>query len=348
MGHVILRTIVLAISLSFFFAGCGGNEAKVSPSRQAPDGTATDPATGFNPSGGKTRKVARLPEKPPLLEGRVGVRISPSFPSRMDPPILVVDGAPQGKDREFRGVVWVVNGRAIPGMERMDPGWFGKGDRIRARGTVRFGGEEVPFETQETVALNSPPEIESVQLEPKAPTTGSKVRVIARGKDPDGDPVVWKYRWFVDDEEVPGDGDALSLAGVKRDSWVHAKVSTSDGIEEGPWKFTPKYRLVNSLPVVKSHPPSEVPPDRKFSYRILAEDPDGDDLRYALVKAPPGMVLTGSTLEWEVPDDMLAKPVEVVVDISDGNGGRTICTLSMKFQNSTVSGTPISPSRAGS
>ena len=348
MEHVMLRTIILAISMSFLFPGCAGNEAKVSSTRQAPGEEATDSMTVLNPSDEKARNVKRFPDGPPPLEGRVSVRISPSFPSRMDPPVLLVDGAPLGKDLEFRDIVWIVNGQEITGTKRISPELFRKGDRIRSRGTVRIESVGVPFETQETVAWNSPPEIENVRLDPQAPMTGSKVRVIASVKDSDGDLVALKYRWYIDDEEVRGDGDALILTGGRRGSWVHARVSTSDGTEEGPWKFTPKYQVVNSLPVVKSHLPSEVPPNRKFSYRIMADDPDGDNLRFALVKAPAGMVLTGSTLEWEVPDDMLDKPVDVIVDISDGNGGLTICALSMIFQRGTAAGTPISNSRPGS
>ena len=224
----------------------------------------------------------------------------------------------------------------------MDPDLVHEGDRIRARGTVKIGEEEVPFETREVVAGNSPPEIGTVRLEPKAPVTGGKVKALATFSDPDGEPVTLKYQWFIDDREVPGEGEELTLAGVKKGSWVHVRVSTNDGTAEGSWKYSPKHQVVNSLPVVKSRLPAEIPSDRKFSYRIVAEDPDGDTLTYDLVKSPPGMVLSGSTLEWDVPDEVLGKRVEVVVNISDGDGGQTICTLSMKI-NARESGNPNAP-----
>ena len=246
--------------------------------------------------------------------------------------MLILKGASSETDWEFREIIWVVNGMEFSGEKRMDPEQFQKGDRIRARGIVRRGEEEIAFETREIFARNCPPELGDVRLEPKAPTTGSEVKVVAACGDIDGDSVAMKYKWFVDDKEVPGEeGMKFTLTGVKKGSWVHVQVSTSDGTVEGPWKYSPRYQIVNSLPVVKSTLPAEVPPDRKFSYEIRAEDPDGDVLTYTLVKSPEGMVLSGTTLTWDVPDEILGKMVKVVVNISDGDGGQTICTLSMNI-----------------
>lgn len=339
MGHDTVRGIGFAIILLFLSGGCSRNDAPVSPSRNAPH----EPVTASVPGGGSSGETAREPASQPAGEtaraGRIDVRISPSFPSRVSPPLLLVEGVPGEKTREFREVEWLVNGISYGGGGRMDPELFRKGDRIGARGTVRVGEEVVSFETREVVAGNSPPEIGTVRLEPKAPTTGNKVKASATSSDPDDDPVTLKYQWFVDDREVPGEGEELTLAGVKKGSWVHVRVSTNDGDAEGSWKYSPKHQVVNSLPVVKSSLPAEVPPDRKFSYRIVAEDPDGDALTYDLVKSPPGMVLSGSTLEWDVPDEILGKMVEVVVNISDGDGGRTTCTLSMNI-HARKSGNP--------
>ncbi|NNG47942.1 MAG: hypothetical protein HKM86_12635 [Deltaproteobacteria bacterium] len=213
---------------------------------------------------------------------------------------------------------------------------------------MRRGEKEIAFETREIVARNCPPELGDVRLEPKAPMTGSKMKIVAVSDDIDGDSVTMKYKWFVDDKEVPGEeGKELTLTGVKKGSWIHVQVSTSDGTAEGPWKYSPRYQVVNSLPVVKSTLPAEVPPDRKFSYQIKAEDPDGDVLTYTLVKSPEGMVLSGTTLTWNVPDEILGKMVEVVVNISDGDGGQTICTLSMNIHAPKVGKSPGNDHRTG-
>jgi len=347
MGHVTIRGTGFAIFLLVLSFGCGRNDAPVTPARDASPGQVADSVSGGDSHGRTAREPAGQPVGEAARGARVNVRISPSSPSRVAPPLLLFDGAGGEKDREFRDVVWLVNGVSYGGGDRMDPDWVHKGDTIRARGTVRIEGEEFPFETREVVAGNCPPEIGTVQLVPKAPTTGGKVKASVTFSDPDGDPVTLKYQWFVDDREVPGEGEELTLAGVKKGSWVHVRVSTHDGTAEGSWKYSPKHQVVNSLPVVKSSLPAEIPSDRKFSYRIVAEDPDGDALTYDLVKSPPGMVLSGSTLEWDVPDGVLGKRVEVVVNISDGDGGQTICTLFMNI-NTRASGNPKEPlPRAG-
>jgi hypothetical protein len=342
MGHDTIRGIGLAIFLLVLSFGCGRNESPAFPSRDASFGQVATSESDEVSSDRTTRESAFQPVGKAARGERVHVRISPSSPSRGSLPLLLVDGVRGDTDQKFRDVVWLVNGISYKGGERMDPDWVHKGDRIRARGTVSIDGEDVSFETREVVAGNCPPEIGTVQLVPKAPTTGGKVKASVTYSDPDEDPVTLKYQWFIDDREVPGEGEELTLAGVKKGSWVHVRVSTHDGTAAGSWKYSPKHQVVNSLPVVKSHLPAEIPPDRKFSYRIVAEDPDGDTLTYDLVKSPPGMVLDGSTLEWDVPDEVLGKKVEVVVNISDGDGGQTICTLSMNI-NTRAGGNPNAP-----
>lgn len=320
----------IAVSMLVLSAGCGKREA---PGARSGRGAAVALNGGGagNPSPVAGTAAPGDRKSVPAAPARIGVTVKPSSPSRVAPPRLFAEGGAFVDNLAFRGVAWLVNGVVAADGDRLPPDAFSKGDRIQARGTVVAGGREIPFTTPAVVAVDSPPEIGGARLEPKAPTTGSKVKVVADGTDPDGDPVTMKVRWFVDDAEVPGNGSELSLVGVKRGSWVHARIATSDGTMEGSWMNTPKYQVVNALPVVTSRVPAEVPPDRKFRYRIEAQDPDGDPLTYSLSKAPSGMVLSGSTLEWDVPDDALGKTVEVEVAISDGNGGQTICTISMNI-----------------
>jgi len=44
------------------------------------------------------------------------------------------------------------------------------------------------------------------------------------------------------------------------------------------------------------------------------------------------MALNGSTLEWQVPDGFHGRPVQIVVEISDGQGGSTVQNISMTIQ----------------
>jgi hypothetical protein len=324
----------LAGFLLLFFA-CSKNEAPSSLTQQALKEEAADAVSSTRSpvsSEGTVRKAVGQGNRLNPVTVSLAVKIMPPVPTRISPPTLFVPEAKFEKDLEFRDVRWTVNGQDYDGGKRLDPDQFRKGDSIRARGIVRAGGDEGSFSTPEVVAGNSPPGIGEVTLEPKAPTTGSIVRAMVQTEDPDGDLVNLSYQWFIDGKEVPGKGETYALAGVKKGSWVHVRVATNDGTSAGAWKFSPQYKVVNSLPVIKSVLPKEVPADRKFSYRIIAEDPDGDPLTFSLAEAPPGMVLSGTTLEWVVPGEYIGKSMKTVINIDDDDGGRTIHTMEMTFR----------------
>jgi hypothetical protein len=209
---------------------------------------------------------------------------------------------------------------------------FRRGDRIQAIVTIREGGKEFAVTTREAQAVNSPPFATRARLEPQNPVSGSTVRAVAESADPDGDLVKFRYEWYVNDTRVPGDSETLVLKEVKRGSRIHAKAIPNDGAADGAWVESPRYEVVNGLPVVKSEVPKELPPGRDFKYRIEAHDPDGDPLTYALKSGPDGAVMNGSTLEWKVPEEQIGRPVEFTVEISDGKDGNTVQTISMMVQ----------------
>ena len=210
------------------------------------------------------------------------------------------------------------------------PEAFSRGDRIQAVARWNAEGAKKEAKSREVVAGNSPSTVGEVKVEPAAPSAGSTVRAIATVADLDGDQVKLKYRWYVDDREVSGaEGETVSLQGVRKGSWVHVAVETQDDTRPGAWRYSAKYKIVNSPPVVRSSPRLEIPPDRNFVYPIVAEDPDGDPLAFTLVKGPPGMVLNGTTLGWVIPEEFLGKRADVEVGVSDGNGGDTLYRLEM-------------------
>jgi hypothetical protein len=116
---------------------------------------------------------------------------------------------------------------------------------------------------------------------------------------------------------------------VKKGSWVHFQVIPNDGSADGGWKYSPKYKVLNSPPVVKNAPPVSIAPDKVFTHTIEARDPDGDPVTFSLERAPPGMTLSGATLRWTVTEDAYGKNVEVVVRVSDNDGGVTQTIFSM-------------------
>jgi len=263
--------------------------------------------------------------------GGFSVFVVPSSPSRIAPPSVSVQSPPK-RGAEVLLVRWFVNGGEQESGPLLSPSRFQRGDRIRANVKLRGEGEEMLLATPEVVAVNALPGVADARMEPRAPTAGSTVRAIVQAQDPDGDPLTFKYQWYVNDLPAAGNGDSLTLTGVRKGSWVHVTVTPNDGFADGAWRDSPRYQVVNALPVVKSVLPKELPPGRRFVYRIVAEDPDGDPLTYTLTNAAPGMVLRGETLEWQVPEESIGVHVEAVVVISDDDGGQTVQNISMTIQ----------------
>jgi len=313
--------LFLAFCLVLQGSGCGKKEGP------SPQGASTVPVVPSGNAAGATRQRST----PVPSSGDFSIFVAPSSPSRIAPPSVSVKAPPKYRS-EVLLVRWFVNGEEQESGPLLSPSRFQRGDRIRADVKLRAGGEEMLLATPEVVAVNALPGVTDVRIEPRAPTHGSTVRAIVQARDPDGDPLTFKYRWYVDDLHVSGDGDSLPLTGVKKGSWVYVAATPNDGSADGAWRVSPRFQVVNSLPVVKSTIPKQMSPEGKFVYRISAEDADGDPLTYVLSKGPPGMLLEGSTLEWEVPKESIGANVETVVLILDNDGGQTEYKFSMTIQ----------------
>jgi hypothetical protein len=226
-------------------------------------------------------------------------------------------------------VRWIVNGSEQAEGETLPPSLFARGDEIGANVKLRSESGETLLTTEKVVAVNAMPAVTKVDIEPRVLTAGETVRAVVEARDPDGDPLTFKYQWYIDKVLVPGEGDSLNLKGVRRGSSVHVSVTPNDGFTDGAWKYSSRYETVNAPPVVKSKAPTTIPPSRVLTHTIVAEDPDGDPLTYTLDKGTEGMTLVGPTLTWKVSDEDIGRPAEIVIRISDNQGGETVLTLTL-------------------
>jgi hypothetical protein len=315
------ETVIALLSSLLFLSGIGCGNKDENASRVAP-------MTGQDTSAGKTIDVQGRKAGTDSLPSRFAVFIAPSSPSRSVPPSISVK-SPPGQGAEVLGVQWFVNGTDASREQTLSADRFRRGDKINAVVKLRTAAGEENLSTAEVVVVNALPTVVGARIEPKAPTNGGTVRVIAEGDDPDGDPVTFKYKWYVNDLLISGDTDSMILKDVKKGSWVHVAVTSNDGFGDGAWMYSPRYQVVNAPPVVKNPPPTEVPPSRLLKHTIVAEDPDGDPLTYVLEKSPPGVLLEGSTLTWQVPSEFIGKNAEITVLVSDNDAGSTRVTFNL-------------------
>ena len=271
------------------------------------------------------------PEKAVLnttVEVGMTASIVPPQPSRALPPRVVV----ASKSVEIpapQQIRWEVNGSVVSEEVRLSPFSFRKGDAIRAVATIKTGERTIHLATPEVVAVRSLPSIAGVRLEPGMAKRNDTVHAVVKADNPDGEALSYRYNWFIDDIQVPGEGPSLHLAGVSKGAWIHVQVVPNDGISDGGWRYSPKYKVENSPPVISSGPPTIIAPEGLFTHKIVAEDPDGDALSYTLESGPRGMTMTGATLRWNVPLETYGTNVQVTVKISDNDGGVISHTLSM-------------------
>ncbi len=72
----------------------------------------------------------------------------------------------------------------------------------------------------------------------------------------------------------------------------------------------------NHPPIITSVPLTTAREDKLYTYQVIAEDPDNDLLRYSLITAPRGMVMTASGLIRWTPQQ---EGMEIVrIQVSDG------------------------------
>jgi hypothetical protein len=129
---------------------------------------------------------------------------------------------------------------------------------------------------------NSPPIVESVRLEPANPKPNDRVRAIAKGSDPDGDPVEFKYLWRIDGRALSTTTSEVEIGGVAKGSRVEVTVIGNDGhLESQP---------VVAVATVGNQPPElmgvqlQAPGGIHVGTQLVAnpqaQDPDGDPISY--------------------------------------------------------------------
>ena len=198
-----------------------------------------------------------------------------------------------------------------------------RGNWVEVMVIARDGLRESAPVRKGIVPANREPRVHAVVLDSSGRFDATRwIEAIVRADDPDGDPLVYEYRWAVDGARAEGVGSRFPLTGRRRGDEIQVEVVASDGVATSRPKASRPWILENSPPRISSSP-SPIGEDGVFRYRVIAEDPDRDRLfRYRLIEAPAGMKIdpADGSISWSP----LPKQVgthRVILEVDDRNGG---------------------------
>jgi hypothetical protein len=205
--------------------------------------------------------------------------------------------------------------------DTMPSGAARKGDEIQVEAAVAGPGGTVAVRSRNVRVANAPPRVTGAELSNPSPGKGEMVSASASGEDPDGDAIRWTFRWRINGKVVQeGENPELRLSSARKGDEAYCEVIPKDGEATGPTLTTPIVTVRNSLPIIRSTPPSGAGPDGAFTYRLMAEDPDGDPLGFSMTEGPSGASFEAGTFRWAPPAGYQGT-ARVVLRVSDGGGG---------------------------
>ncbi len=262
----------------------------------------------------KIRKVTLAPHDP-NLQSILRVNIE------TDPPSYFTG---QANPYQYR---WFVNQKEVSRESFLSLSKFRQGDMVLVE--VTSDGLQSSMASAKLVIGNRVPMIQSIRLSPKSIFAGGSLQATVDAKDPDGDTVYLSYEWQINGKVVLGhDKDSLSGDQIHSADKIVVSVTPSDLMSKGSVADSPLMTVINRSPTILSTPPSHQE-NGKYTYQLIAKDPDGDSLQYLLVTGPSGMRVNpiAGLLEWEVSDNK----TDVAVEVNDAKGGAVTQKFTIQF-----------------
>jgi hypothetical protein len=256
------------------------------------------------------------------VEGTFVVTLFPARPTRRDPVKATLRDAVTHAEGNAFSWKWFVNGERAGSNDPVLPaGEAKRRDTVWAEASAFSGGKGIIVSSPRVVIVNSMPAVSDAAFDTLSPKKGDILKVSVKSVDPDGDPVRLTYKWVVNDRVVQeGEKSDYRLASEKKGDQVHCEVYPHDGHSPGTWSSTPIVEVRNSPPRLLSQPPPSAGPGGTFSYKVSAEDIDGDPVQIELLEGPEGMVLERDTVRWS-PGPGFQGEGMVILRVTDGAGG---------------------------
>ncbi len=305
MSRFMGRWGVTALLLSVLVAGCSRDPAE------------TGRVLGYAPPAGEMG-TGTIRRDPGLLE------IYPDRPRTSDTVHAVLTIVPAAGVR----YAWYVNDRAVPGENSLTlgPGIVERGDRLRVE--AETGG--IRYVSTTVTVGNTPPRVTAGGIEREEDEGGVRIRARCRGKDPDGDPVSFRYLWYVNGEPREAAEDELFLSPDETRAAIELTVIPSDGTNDGE-----PYRLragrANSPPEVALQLRDVRVLDGVVTARVAARDPEGKVLTYELEGDGPGIFLDRETGYLRYEPDVAGTVKTVRVNVRDPDGSYTAVEFPIEY-----------------
>ena len=291
-------------------AGCGSDEVP-----------RHEPGPAIAPPGEVVREArAGAANEAPRI---ASVRFDPAEPGAGVSVRALVEAADPDGDGIRLGYAWSVGDAnvAVQGAMLEVPATARRGTPIEVRVTASDGHAASEVAVASTVVGNREPRISGLVIRPAGHITASgPITAVATASDPDGDAISFSYTWTVNDETADERGPVFPGERLKRGDVLTVAAVASDEQSESEPLVSPPIEVKNAAPVIRSQPEFSGS-DAAFTYHVVAEDPDGDRLRYGLASGPEGMTVlaTSGDVDWTPrPSQSGTHPVELWVEDAQG------------------------------
>jgi alpha-tubulin suppressor-like RCC1 family protein len=230
--------------------------------------------------------------------------ITPPFPST-DAFLGVVPGATDDADGDpiTLRYAWYRGQQLLSTDRALDPQLTSRGDRVWVEVTPQDDeATGLPVVSAEVLIGDTPPYALDVTLTPAAPQGADPIIATPRGGDPDGDVIIWHYRWLRNGQplDVP-DSAILEPGQVVAGDLVAVEATPDDGQLLGPPVRSEDALVLDSPPTVLgvSVWPVEVREDTQLSCLVRGlADADGDPTTLSFAWLVNDVVVAGtSTLD---------------------------------------------------
>ena len=278
------------------------------------------------------------------------VRLDPAAPIDGDRVHAIVSVEDQDGDPIELGFEWRISGRLVPtGEASIELKGVTKRDRIEVAVKASDGRLQSNTARAEARVRNRRPTLVGIAIRPQPEVLpGEKLAATAQANDPDGDPIGYSYRWWVNGVLQIDTGDTFETDNLVKGDEIQVVVVASDGIADSDDLASVVVRVGNSHPEIVSVPEGKWT-NEGFHYAIQARDPDNDGpLRYSLKTGPRGMQVDsvlGKVFWRPTPDQTGVHPIEIAVSDPFGATSVQIFEITVKAEDQESAAPPASARR---